>query len=125
MYPKAKVIYVLRNPLGHFNSYKNNLAVKKKKNNTLAGTRNNYIFKDYGHIGKWLLKMALSYQLVDEFLYAYPNNFYVLCYDHLLYDPHTELSLLCNFLNIPLDISLYYPSVLGQILMEIAGILTI
>lgn len=117
-FDNVKIVYVLRNPLGHWNSYKNNIANRNPKNKDSSrkkiSRQADFRYLDYGLIDQWLFKMHLSYKFARKYYRAYPKNFYILTFDHLLSNPKPELEKLCSFLEIDYQDCLLSPTVLNS-----------
>jgi len=110
-FPNVKMIYVLRNPYGHFNAIRNSM----RKGVTREGQKLSWLKNTYPKIATEIKRMQLSYTLMEKWESLYPNNFYVLSYDKLLDSSQSELEKLSDFLGIEFNSSMLKPTVANEI----------
>ncbi|AGC77401.1 sulfotransferase family protein [Nonlabens dokdonensis] len=92
LFPDAKFVMVLRNPLHVLNSMKQ-VAINAKANGVQPPdfTTNYLVAVAY---------MEQVYRLMTRLLKNHPNSFYLIKYENLLVDLKKESVFLCDFLNI-------------------------
>lgn len=110
-YPKAKMVYVLRNPYGHFNAIRNSM----RKGVRREGQKLSWWRNPYPVLGGEVRRMRLSYNFMEKWKELYPDNFYVLVYDRLVNEPEKQLRGLADYLEIEFDESLLGPTVDGRV----------
>mgnify|MGYP002713112743 CR=1 FL=1 len=92
VFPDAKYIMVLRNPLEVYNSMKQVALNAKKKNISPPDFTINYKIA--------VAYMEAVYKIMDKLLNSYSNNFYVIRYEALLNDLEEETVKLCEFVGV-------------------------
>lgn len=110
-FPRAKMIYVLRNPYGHLNAMSKSMRRGVKG----EGQRLTSLRNPFPLLGQEIRTMRMSYLFMEKWRALYPDNFYVVVYDKLLMSPAEELRKLCDFLQISFNESLLTPTVGGEV----------
>nr|WP_321452384.1 sulfotransferase [uncultured Carboxylicivirga sp.] len=85
IYPKAKFIVIIRNPIDACSSFNKNLVEYSKPFNELS--------QDWNH----------TYNYIDKVSSKYPNNFLLIRYENLINNRTKEIDKISNFLSIKFD----------------------
>jgi hypothetical protein len=109
-FPDVRMVYVLRNPYGHFNA----IRESSRRGARYEGQRLSKLRHRYPILGTEIRRMRLSYYFMRKWSALDPEHFYVLVYDRLLENPERELRDLATFLGIAYDSSLLQPTIAGE-----------
>ena len=123
-FPDVKMVYVLRNPYGHFNAIRHSLrsrmsafgfGAKRLGGVGVEGRKHNNLWHTYPVLGAEIKRMRLSYYFMRKWSEVYPENFRVLVYDRVLQNPKPEMEQLAKFLNIQYNESMLTPTHAGEV----------
>ena len=92
IFPDAKFIMVLRNPLNVFNSMKNVAKRAKEKDVIPPDFTTNYKIA--------VAYMETVYKIMQRLLSKYPNNFYLIRYEDLLINLDAQTKNICEFIGV-------------------------
>ncbi len=109
-FPGTQMVYVLRNPYGHFNA----IRESSRRGTRHEGQRISKLRHTYPILGTELRRMSLSYYFMRKWQALHPEQFYILVYDRLLMDPEREVRKLATFLGIAYDEVLLQPTIGGE-----------
>jgi len=110
-YPDLKMIYVLRNPYGHFDAIRSSMRKGVKAEGQKLSDRKN----SYPILGIEIRRMMMSYYFMKKWSKLYPDNFHVIVYDQLLQNPQEEMQKVSKFLGVPYNSSMLVPTIGEQL----------
>jgi hypothetical protein len=107
-FPNMKMVYVLRNPYGHWCSARDSIR-PSDENGGFSTIRHPFPF-----LGSKMRRMNNSYRFADRYEREFPEQFNILVFDKLLENPEEEMRRVADWLGIDFREELTNPTIIGE-----------
>lgn len=107
-FPDMKMIYVLRNPYGHWCSARNTIRPSDENGDFSTLTH------PFPFLGGKMRRMNNSYRISDMYAREFPDQFKILVFDVLLKNPDETMNEISDWLGIEYNNELTNPTIIGE-----------